>query len=264
MARSIYFWTLVVVYVLIYWLPVAIAGLLDKSGNFSAAMCRSWARLILRTAGAKVHIDGIEHADFSGSRIYISNHRSYFDVLALMAYLPDNARFVAKKSLEYIPFFGLAMRAVGTVIIDRKRPEAARETLSKMGESNMGKGVGVIIFPEGARSCDGKLGQFKKGGFMLAIQTGATIVPVGITGSSDIMPADGFSVKPGEIHISIGQPISTEGLSIEKRDSVMEKTRNAVNELIEGLTEQRVALTGVVSETDYNRRTNIPVRAQRI
>ena len=264
MARSIYFWTLVVIYVLIYWLPVAIAGLLDKSGRLSAAMCRSWARLILRTAGAKVHIDGVEHADFSGSRIYMSNHRSYFDVLALMAHLPDNARFVAKKSLEYIPFFGLAMRAVGTVIIDRKRPEAARETLSKLGESNMGKGVGVIIFPEGTRSRDGKLGEFKKGGFFLAIQAGANIVPVGITGSSDIMPADGFGVKPGEIHISIGQAISTEGLSIEEKDSLMEKTRNAVEELIGGLPERRAAFTGVVSETDCNRRTDAPVRPLRI
>jgi 1-acyl-sn-glycerol-3-phosphate acyltransferase len=155
-----------------------------------------------------------------------------------MAYLPDNARFVAKKSLERIPIFGQAMRAVGTVIIDRSRPEEARSLLSKTGVARMGKGVGVIIFPEGTRSRSGKIGQFKKGGFVLAIESGAAIVPVGISGSRNILAAGGFRVKRGEIRISIGKPVLMEGLSMNEKDTLIEKTRHQVSALSNMLLEE--------------------------
>ena len=238
MIKSVFFWTMVFVYVVLFGSAIIIVSVADRSGKRVAALCRSWARMALRTANVKVYVEGAEFADFSGPRIYVSNHQSYFDVLALMAYLPDNARFVAKKSLERIPLFGQAMRAAGTVIIDRKKPEKARQTLSEVGETRMGRGVAVIIFPEGTRNRNGKIGQFKKGGFVLAIETGAAIVPVGISGSQNILPAGGYRVKPGEIRMSIGRPIFTEGLSMDEKDSLIEKTRHQVSALANMLLEE--------------------------
>ncbi len=258
MAWSIYFWTMVVIYVVFHATLAIIVSLFDSSGRINGAVCRSWARNVLRTARVKVHIDGTDIADCPGPRIYMSNHQSYFDVISLMAHLPDNARFVAKKSLEYIPFFGQGMRAVGTVIIDRRKPELARRTLSEIAESNMGKGVGVIIFPEGTRSRDGKLGLFKKGGFVLAIQTGATIVPVGISGSRHIMPADGYRVKPGEIFISIGDPISTDGFSIEDKDALIEKTQKAIEDLMEKSSKKELSKVSDNKQTSAEAENTVP------
>jgi len=231
MVRSVIFWMLVVIYTVIYGVSVMIVSVIDPSGKGVAAICRSWARLVLYTSRVKVYVEGADFTEFSGPRIYMSNHQSYFDVLALMAYLPDNARFVAKKSLEMIPIFGQAMRAAGTVIIDRKHPEKARKSLSQTGSFRMGRGIGVIIFPEGTRSRTGEIGQFKKGGFVLALESGATIVPVGINGSRNILPADGYHVKPGKIRISIGQPIPTGNFSLGNKEALIEKTRREVGRL---------------------------------
>jgi len=232
MARSIYVWTLVFILVIIYTLPATIAGWIDPTGEKGAAVCRSWARLVLRLTGVKVFVVGEEKAPAGGPRIYMSNHQSYFDVIALMGHLPDNGRFVAKKSLEYIPIFGFAMRNVGTIIIDRKKPEQARKVLSEIGGDRMSGGMGVIIFPEGTRSRDGRLQEFKRGGFVLAIQTGAAIVPVGIHGSREILPAKGYTVKPGEIYIAIGEPIRTDNLTLEDRNRLIEQTRKSIENLM--------------------------------
>lgn len=232
MARTVYVWTLVFLLVIAYTLPAVIAGWIDPTGKKAAAVCRKWARLVLRVSGVKVYVKGGENAPAGVPRIYMSNHQSYFDVIALMAFLPDNGRFVAKKSLEYIPLFGYAMRKVGTIIIDRKKPEEARRILNEMGGDRMSGGMGVIIFPEGTRSRDGNLQEFKRGGFVLALQTGAAIVPVGIHGSREIMPAQGYTVKPGEICMVIGEPIKTDGLSVEHKNQLIDQTRKSIERLV--------------------------------
>jgi len=232
MARSVYVWTLVFLLVIAYTLPAVIAGWIDPSGKKAASVCRSWARTVLRVAGVKVHVKGGENAPAGGPRIYMSNHQSYFDVIALMAHLPDNGRFVAKKSLEYIPVFGYTMRKVGTIIIDRKKPEEARRVLNEIGGDRMSGGIGVIIFPEGTRSHDGNLQEFKRGGFVLALQAQAAVVPVGIHGSREILPANGYTLKPGEIYMAVGKPISTEGLAVEDKNYLIDRTKKSIERLM--------------------------------
>lgn len=231
MIKSVLFWTVVAVHTLTLILPAILASAMDKSGRLPEKICRYWAKVILKLAGVKVSVEIEEPLKGDSSLIYISNHQSWFDVFALMAYLPTNARFVAKKSLEYIPLFGVAMRAVGTVIIDRNKPEQARELLMKGAEKQFGGARGVIIFPEGTRSRDGKLGSFKKGAFVLAIQTGIPLVPVGVSGSRNVLPAGGFKVNSGEIRIKIGKKIETGGLSLGDKDRLMEKARYRIAEL---------------------------------
>lgn len=235
MIKAIFFWVVVAIHTLILVLPAIVASLVDKSGRLPEKICRYWARVILKLARVKVSVEMEEPLNGESPLIYISNHQSWFDVFALMAYLPTNARFVAKKSLEYIPLFGVAMRAVGTVIIDRNKPEQARELLMKGAEKQFGGARGVIIFPEGTRSRDGKLGQFKKGAFVLAIQTGIPLVPVGVSGSRSVLPAGGFKVSAGEIKIKIGKQIETSGLKLGDKDRLMEKARKRILELAENV-----------------------------
>lgn len=235
MIRATFFWLVVAIHTLTLIVPAILASLLDRSGRLPEKICRYWARVILKLATVKVNVEIEEPLREDGALIYISNHQSWFDVFALMAYLPTNARFVAKKSLEYIPLFGVAMRAVGTVIIDRNKPEQARELLIKGAEKQFGGARGVIIFPEGTRSRDGTLGPFKKGAFVLAIQTGIPLVPVGVSGSRKVLPAGGFKVSSGNIRIRIGKPIETSGLNLGDKDRLIEKARHRIAELIESI-----------------------------
>lgn len=232
MIRTIIFWIIMAPHTIVHSLLVIFAAMFDRSGKVFLRLSQSWSRIILRIAGARVVVEGGENVNLDEPRIYVSNHQSYFDVFAIMAFLPGNARFVAKKSLEYIPFFGTAMRASGTIILDKSQPEKAREQLKRGATKNLGGMRGVIIFPEGTRSRDGSLGQFKLGGFVLAIQAQVPVIPIAVTGSREIMPADSLRIKSGEIRIRIGNPIPTRGLSLDDRHSLTENARCAVEELL--------------------------------
>ncbi len=251
MARSVYIWTLVFLLVIVHAVAAVITSWFDSTGKRVSGVCRSFACSVLRVAGVKVYVKGEENAPSGVPRIYMSNHQSYFDVIALMGRLPDNGRFVAKKSLEYIPIFGYAMRKVGTIIIDRNKPEEARRVLNEIGGDRMSGGIGVIIFPEGTRSRDGNLGEFKRGGFVLALQTGATIVPVGIHGSREILPAEGYTLKPGEIYMAIGEPIKTDDLTVEDKNHLLDRTKKSIERLMAEAKDHRTRREeGLDAETE--------------
>lgn len=246
MVRTFIFWVLVTLLTIPYAIVVVAASLFDRSGEISQLLCRTWAKWLLGLAGASVAIEGGEDVNLAEPRIYVSNHQSYFDVLALMAHLPGNARFVAKKSLEYIPFFGQAMRAVGTVIIDRKNPEKARQALMSGSKKQLGRAAGVIVFPEGTRSRDGALQQFKLGAFVLAIELQIPIIPIGVKGTREIMPAKGFSVRQGKIRVKIGKPISPAGMTMDDRNRLLEEARGQVEALLSNTPDNQKTLVGVV------------------
>jgi 1-acyl-sn-glycerol-3-phosphate acyltransferase len=136
-------------------------------------------------------------------------------------------RFIAKKQLGQIPLFGWAMRAGRFIFIDRQNAAAARRSIDEAA-ARIRKGTSVVIFPEGTRSRDGKLLPFKKGGFHLAVNSGAQIVPVAIRGSREIMPRGSLLTRPGVVEFEIGAPIPTEGLGPEDREGLRQKVRGVV------------------------------------
>jgi len=194
-----------------------------------AALPKSWTDSLLRGGGVKVEVEGLEN--LVEPAVLICNHVSWYDVFALMSCLPLDVRFVGKKEIVKIPFFGPAWLASGHIPIDRSDRRAAIRSLERAGDILRKDGGVIIMFPEGTRSADGELRPFKKGAFMLALQLGVPIVPAAVVGSRSIMKKGSPLVRPGTMTLRIGEPIPVEGLTEADRDLLLEKGRDAVEAL---------------------------------
>ena len=189
---------------------VAVAAAIDEFRAYD--LSRLWATINLALCG--VHVDGTRRArlDPTEPYVFMSNHASHFDVLAVVAALPEfQLRWVAKKELADIPIFGWAMRRAGHVIIDRSNPEQALASL-RAAKTMMDRGISVMIFPEGTREGhDDELLPLKKGGFVLALETGVPIVPIAVRNSRAILPRDDWHIRSGTMTVVVGEPIPVEG-----------------------------------------------------
>jgi 1-acyl-sn-glycerol-3-phosphate acyltransferase len=189
---------------------VAVAAAIDGCRAYD--LSRLWATINLALCG--VHVDGTRRArlDPTEPYVFMSNHASHFDVLAVVAALPEfQLRWVAKKELADIPIFGWAMRRAGHVIIDRSNPEQALASL-RAAKTMMDRGISVMIFPEGTREGhDRELLPLKKGGFMLALETGVPIVPIAVRNSRAILPRDDWHIRSGTMTVVVGEPIPVDG-----------------------------------------------------
>ncbi|WP_419948483.1 lysophospholipid acyltransferase family protein [Candidatus Palauibacter sp.] len=198
---------------------------------------RNWARSLLAVGGVRLTVHGLEHLDPSGSQIIVANHQSYFDVWALMAALPVSLRFIAKRELARIPLLGRAMEAGGHVFIDRAHARRARETLRIAGRRMRHEGLTLVVFPEGTRSRDGKLGRFRRGSFALALETGVPLVPVALEGGYRVYPPGSRRVKPGRMTLRLAPPISLAGVDRPDRGELMRETRAAIEAMLGGAGE---------------------------
>ncbi|MSR20753.1 MAG: 1-acyl-sn-glycerol-3-phosphate acyltransferase [Gemmatimonadetes bacterium] len=193
---------------------------------------RRWAARLLGAAGVRVVLENEGAIDRNVPQVLVANHTSWFDVLALAAFTPGRYVFVAKKEVEYIPFLGRTIGACGHIFIDRKNHQAALASLAVARERLAREKPRVVMFPEGTRSESGELQPFKKGAFVLAIETGADIVPTGVLGSRAVMRKHSLLIHPGTITIRFGEPISVAGMTMEQRDQLMKDTRRALAGLL--------------------------------
>ena len=164
--------------------------------------------------------------------VFMANHLSAVDIWALYVALPQRVRMIAKKQLASIPLFGWAMWAGNFIFVDRANAIAARRSIEEAGRRIRG-GDSVLIFPEGTRSRDGRLGPFKKGGFHLAIDAGVSVVPVALQGTRAAMPRSSLLLRPGHVHVTFGEPISTTGLTDADRHGLLERVRGAIGGMLE-------------------------------
>lgn len=187
-------------------------------------LCQLWAALNLRAFDVHVRVRRLAPLDPHASYVFMSNHQSHLDVLAAMHALPEfQLRWVAKKELADVPVFGWALRHAGHVIIDRSDRSQSVESLRAAAAQMRAAGSSVIIFPEGTRSTTpDALLPFKKGGFMLAIESGIPIVPIVVRGSRALLPPGSWRNEPGEIEVVVGAPIPVAG---RPRDELMAGVR---------------------------------------
>lgn len=193
---------------------------------------RMWSRALLRAAGVRVLVEHEEAIDHTRPQILVANHTSWFDVLALAAILPGRYLFVAKKEVRKAPFLGRAAEVCGHIYIDRSDHQSALRSLEEAKEKLAREKPTVIMFPEGTRSETGQLQRFKKGAFVMAIETGAEIIPAAIGGSRAIMPKHSLRIRSGTVTVRFGEPIPVEGLTLEQRDELMRDTREALAGLL--------------------------------
>lgn len=155
---------------------------------------------LLNLVEADIEVNGTENTKLEKNKPYIimSNHLSHYDIPLIFYTFPnETVRMIAKKELFKVPLFGSAMRATGCISVDRENRLQAVKDLS-IARSQILSGIIIWVAPEGTRSRTGKLGQFKKGGFKLAMQTGAKIIPVCIVGSNNMLPPKTTDFHVGE------------------------------------------------------------------
>ena len=190
-----------------------------------------WAKSICTAGGVVVSVAGTEKLDSAKPYIFAANHQSQFDILALQGFLGVDFRWLAKKELFQVPIWGPAMRKAGYIPVDRSR---GRQALKSLGEAaqKIAAGTSVIIFPEGTRSKDGKIKDFKAGAMVLAIKSGVEIVPVAIDGTYEILPKGKLLVKSGNVTIRVGNPIATKDCTSKDKHALAKVLQKEVTELL--------------------------------
>jgi 1-acyl-sn-glycerol-3-phosphate acyltransferase len=189
-----------------------------------------WVRLDLLVTGVRVRSRYETPLDPRTPYVFVSNHQSHFDVLAVVAALPAfQLRWVAKKELTDVPVFGWALRHSDHIIIDRSDHVQAMKSL-RAAADKMRSGVSVIIFPEGTRGPgDGTMLPWKRGGFVLALDAGIPIVPIAVEGSADVLGRHGWQIRSGIIDVVVGAPIPVTGV---EPDQLMLRVRERLEAML--------------------------------
>lgn len=181
-------------------------NLLKPGSDATFRLARIWARSILGSAGVKVELAGGAIPEHALPCVFMSNHASAVDIWVLALFLPSSSLFLAKRSLFRIPLLGWAMAAGGFVPIDRQDKHRAISSLS-LAARRVREGRSLIVFPEGTRSRDGRLGSFKKGPFHLALEAERPIVPLLISGTRAVLPPRSFLLRRGTVRLHVTPPI---------------------------------------------------------
>jgi 1-acyl-sn-glycerol-3-phosphate acyltransferase len=193
---------------------------------------RHWARSLFRVCGIELEVSGQEHMQPGQPYVIIANHSSYMDVPALFAALPIPPQFIAKRELVRIPFVGAALRWGRHILIERGSRTSARDSLEQAAQ-HVRNGAAVLVFPEGTRSTGSEIAQFKTGAFRLAKQGNAAILPVGITGTREVLPKHGRLLYPHRIRVRIGSPLSASEVLDNDLKTTSRKGRALVGQLAE-------------------------------
>jgi 1-acyl-sn-glycerol-3-phosphate acyltransferase len=233
MIRSLYVIVLTFAYILITGPPILLIAWVARRADWVFRVGRVGTRLAVWLAGVKKEVRGRENIPPGQAVVFMANHQSNCDPPALISSLPDLIVMV-KKEFFRVPILGRAMLACGFIPVDRKAPEAARRAIDRAVES-IRAGHSILVFPEGTRSPDGRLQRFKRGVFAMAMEAGAPIVPVSISGSRKIMGKGESAMHPGTVRITVHPPVTTQGCSAKDRPRIMNEVRQA---LITGLTEE--------------------------
>ncbi|MBN2531099.1 MAG: 1-acyl-sn-glycerol-3-phosphate acyltransferase [Deltaproteobacteria bacterium] len=225
------------VLMLLYTLIIAsfaVVGLLfDPTGRLYIWMARyAWGRVLLAIGGIRLVVKGGEEILLKQPYVICANHASQTDIPAIFCGLSIPVRFMAKKSLFFIPIFGWSMWLARMIPVNRSSSRKARESIRKAAQK-VKNGTSVLVFPEGTRSLDGQVGNFKSGAFVLAAMAGVPILPIAIRGSHDVLPKDSVRVKSGTIEMIIGSPISVEDVATSEKDQLRKRTHDAISRMFE-------------------------------
>lgn len=200
-----------------YAVVVTIHMLLWRNHDVYFAYARAWSRTVLRWSGVRVVLHGAEHLRPGERYIYAANHASMFDIPVILATIPDNVRIMYKKELERVPFFGWSLALSPFVAIDRGKKRQAAAVLDEV-TATLREGSSVLIFPEGTRSPDGTVQEFRRGAFSLAIKSGRAIVPVAMSGTAAILPKGTRSLRGGTVHLQLFEPVSVPQQAVREQE----------------------------------------------
>jgi 1-acyl-sn-glycerol-3-phosphate acyltransferase len=186
-----------------------------------------WGRVLSYAVPMMVAVFGMENLNRRQSYVLVANHQSQLDIPLLYGWIGTDIRWVLKKELRKVPIIGICCEKLGHIIIDRSDKAAAVKAINAAREKIV-NGTSILFFPEGTRSRDGNLLQFKKGAFKFALDLGIPILPISIRGTRSLLPPDTMSLFPGRVQMIIHKPIDTKVYNENRLDVLIEKTKATI------------------------------------
>jgi 1-acyl-sn-glycerol-3-phosphate acyltransferase len=199
----------------------------DRTGELQHGCARLWCRMVAITIFARIRVHGAERVQKGRPYVYMANHSSLIDTPALFAYLPHQFKIMAKRELFYVPFMGWHLWTSGNFPVDRGDPRKTAKSVRAVIDG-VRAGKSLAVFPEGTRTSDGKLQEFKPGAFKIAVRAGVPIVPVAIRGTFALLPKTTLAPRPGRVDVFICEPIETAGWDDRRLDDLIARTKGAI------------------------------------
>ncbi len=204
----------------------------DRHGRIQHRIAQVWARALVWGSGCSLTVRGLENLRRHPVAVYASNHTSYMDTPVIFAALPFQFRILAKKELWPIAFIGWYLNRSGQIPIDTANPHATLSSLG-VGVRALRSGMPLFVFPEGGRTSTGELKPFLSGAAYLAIRAQVPLVPIALDGVYDLLPIHTRHFYPGELTLSVGEPIETKGMTVRQTDELNPQLRAAIERLLE-------------------------------
>lgn len=204
------------------------SGKYKEYEEFVTKKVSEWAMDRMKDSGADVNVYGLENLPKEGSMLFVSNHQSNFDILLLLSYLPVSKGFVAKVELGKFPFVNQWMRRIHCLFMDRSDIKQSAQIIID-GIKQLKNGINMVVFPEGTRSKNGSLSEFKAGSFKLATKSKRPLVPITIDGTRNVMEANNYRIKAETINLYIHEPIDTTLLSKEEIAQLPERVKAIID-----------------------------------
>ena len=215
-----------------------LASLVDRTGKRPHRIAQRWAKLILRLIGVEVVVTGAQNLTPGQAYVFCSNHLSLIDTPLVFGYLPWEFRILARKGLWSVPFLGWHLHRAGHLPVARDDARAGLRNLTEAA-ARVRQGMSVVIFPEGGRSPDGTIREFKPGAAYVALTAGAPIVPFCIVGTREVHREGTPTLRPGRVELHLGRPVPTEGMSPRDARELTAQVRERVAELLKNTTAAR-------------------------
>jgi 1-acyl-sn-glycerol-3-phosphate acyltransferase len=217
-----------------------LVSLVDKQGRAQHRIARLWARTLVWGSGCTLSVRGAENLQKQPVAVFASNHTSYMDTPVIFAALPFQFRILAKKELWPIAFIGWYLGRSGQIPIDTANPHATLSSLG-VGVKALRGGMPLFVFPEGGRTSTGELRPFLSGAAYLAVRAQVPLVPIALTGVYDLLPIHTHHFYPGELTLSVGEPIETKGKTVRQTEELTAELRAAIARMLETERDEAVA-----------------------
>lgn len=233
MLRTIYFYlgfTLSLMFSSIYKIKInALTNKGDIEGRklFIHKVTNSWAKLIMKIAGAKINIIGLENIPKDQTVLFVSNHQSNFDIPLLLSSIDIPKGFIAKKELERLPFISTWMKYINCIFMDRDNLRKSAEAIVE-GVRLLKSGYSMVIFPEGTRSKGKCVDEFKSGSFKLATKSKCLVVPLTINGTYKLMEENNNAIKRANIELVIHPSIDVSALNKDELEKLPETIHSII------------------------------------
>ena len=232
----------IIVFLIIYFtisLPIQLAELIIQQFNMdlrnktSLAFVQFGFKCACAISGVKLTVKGLDNIPDDEAVLFVGNHISLYDIIVTYPLMKRPTGYIAKKEIKKIPFLSWLMYFVNCIFLDRKDPREGLKSVLKAADL-IKSGVSVFLFPEGTRSKDGMLHEFKDGGLKIATKSQAPVIPVGIIGTSNLFERQFPKIKPSEVTVIFGEPIYTKDMSRAEQKNLS----NMVHEEVAKLTGQ--------------------------